>query len=140
MLRAGRLSSRTLTEHALARIAALDPLLHAFLLVTRERALADAERADRELSAGTDRGPLHGIPYGLKDIYATAGIRTTCHSKLLLDHVPQVDCAVEAKLKAGGAVLLGKLATHEFALGGPSFDLPSPPAPNPWNPQPFSRS
>ena len=132
-LRAGTLSSVALTQHALARIAALDPLLHSFVLVTRERALADAERADRELSAGIDKGPMHGIPYGMKDIYNTAGIRTTCHSKLLIDHVPSEDSVVEAKLRAGGAVLLGKLATHEFAIGGPSFDLPFPPARNPWN-------
>jgi aspartyl-tRNA(Asn)/glutamyl-tRNA(Gln) amidotransferase subunit A len=132
-LRAGTLSSLALTQHALARIAALDPLLHAFVLVTRERALADAERADRELASGIDRGPMHGIPYGMKDIYNTAGIRTTCHSKLLIDYVPREDSVVEAKLRAGGAVLLGKLATHEFAIGGPSFDLPFPPARNPWN-------
>jgi aspartyl-tRNA(Asn)/glutamyl-tRNA(Gln) amidotransferase subunit A len=132
-LRAGTVSSVALTQHALARIASLDPLLHAFVLVTKERALADAERADRELKSGIDKGPLHGVPYALKDIYNTAGIRTTCHSKLLLDHVPAEDAVVEAKLKAGGAVLLGKLATHEFAFGGPSFDLPFPPARNPWN-------
>ena len=132
-LRAGTVSSVALTQHALGRIAALDPLLHSFVLVTKERALADAERADRELKSGIDKGPLHGVPYALKDIYNTAGIRTTCHSKLLLDHVPAEDAVVEAKLKAGGAVLLGKLATHEFAFGGPSFDLPFPPARNPWN-------
>jgi aspartyl-tRNA(Asn)/glutamyl-tRNA(Gln) amidotransferase subunit A len=132
-LRAGTVSSVALTQHALARIAALDPLLHSFVLVTKERALADAERADRELKSGIDKGPLHGVPYALKDIYNTAGIRTTCHSKLLLDHVPAEDAVVEAKLKAGGAVLLGKLATHEFAFGGPSFDLPFPPARNPWH-------
>ena len=132
-LRAGTLSSTTLTQHALSRIASLDPLLHAFVLVTKERALADAERADRELKSGIDKGPMHGIPYALKDIYATAGIRTTCHSKLLIDNVPVEDSVVEAKFKAGGAVLLGKLATHEFAIGGPSFDLPFPPARNPWN-------
>jgi aspartyl-tRNA(Asn)/glutamyl-tRNA(Gln) amidotransferase subunit A len=116
----------------------LDGRLNAFVLVTRDRAIADAERADGELQAGIDKGPLHGIPYALKDIYATAGIRTTCHSKLLIDHVPTQDCAVEAKLRAGGAVLLGKLATHEFAFGGPSFDLPFPPARNPWNPDCFT--
>jgi aspartyl-tRNA(Asn)/glutamyl-tRNA(Gln) amidotransferase subunit A len=132
-LRAGTLSSTTLTQHALSRIASLDPLLHAFVLVTKERALADAERADRELKSGIDKGAMHGIPYALKDIYATAGIRTTCHSKLLIDNIPTEDSVVEAKFKAGGAVLLGKLATHEFALGGPSFDLPFPPARNPWN-------
>ena len=132
-LRTGTLSSTALTQHALDRIAALDPLLNAFLLVTKERAVADADRADRELKSGIDKGPLHGIPHALKDIYETAGIRTTCHSKLMVDHVPQEDGTVVAKLAAGGAVLLGKLSTHEFAIGGPSFDLPFPPARNPWN-------
>jgi aspartyl-tRNA(Asn)/glutamyl-tRNA(Gln) amidotransferase subunit A len=132
-LRAGTLTSTALTQHALDRIAALDPLLNAFILVTKERALADADRADRELKAGTDKGPMHGIPHALKDIYETAGIRTTCHSKLMVDHVPQQDGTAVAKLAAGGAVLLGKLSTHEFAIGGPSFDLPFPPARNPWN-------
>ena len=136
-LRAGTLTATALTQHALDRIAALDPLLNAFLLVTKERALADAARADRELKSGIDKGPLHGIPHALKDIYETAGIRTTCHSKLLLDHVPEADGTAAAKLTAGGAVLLGKLATHEFAIGGPSFDLPFPPARNPWNPDYF---
>jgi aspartyl-tRNA(Asn)/glutamyl-tRNA(Gln) amidotransferase subunit A len=137
-LRAGELSSTKLTQHALSRIASFDPQLHAFVLVTKERALADAERADREIRYGIDRGPLHGIPYALKDIYATAGIRTTCHSKLLLDNIPTEDSVVAAKLTAGGAVLLGKLATHEFAIGGPSFDLPFPPARNPWQLEHFT--
>jgi aspartyl-tRNA(Asn)/glutamyl-tRNA(Gln) amidotransferase subunit A len=137
-LRARTLTSAALTRHFLSRIQALDPSLHAFILVTSERALADAERADRELAAGIDNGPMHGIPYAHKDIYATAGIHTTCHSRLLLDNVPATDCTVEAKLRAGGAVLLGKLATHEFALGGPSFDLPFPPARNPWHLEHFT--
>jgi aspartyl-tRNA(Asn)/glutamyl-tRNA(Gln) amidotransferase subunit A len=132
-LRAGAVTSIALTQHALSRIASLDPMLHSFVLVTTERALADADRADRELKSGLDRGPMHGIPYALKDIYATAGIRTTCHSKLLIDNVPSEDCVVETRFKTAGAVLLGKLATHEFAFGGPSFDLPFPPARNPWN-------
>jgi aspartyl-tRNA(Asn)/glutamyl-tRNA(Gln) amidotransferase subunit A len=137
-LRAGSIMSRALTENALTRIATLDPLLHSFITVTSERALSDADRADKELQAGIDRGPLHGIPYALKDIYATAGIVTTCNSALLLDHVPQEDAAVEAKMKSGGAVLLGKLNTHEYAIGGPSFDLPYPPARNPWNLEHFT--
>lgn len=132
-LRDGRLSSEQLTANALARIETLDPALHAFVLVTAERALADARRADGELTSGVDRGPLHGIPYGLKDIFATAGVATTCHSKLMVDHVPAEDAGVVARLTAAGAVLLGKLATHEYALGGPSTDLPFPPARNPWN-------
>jgi aspartyl-tRNA(Asn)/glutamyl-tRNA(Gln) amidotransferase subunit A len=137
-LRAGALTSTALTQHALSRSVSLDPQLHSFVLVTKERALADADRADRELKSGIDRGPMHGIPYALKDIYATAGIRTTCHSRLLIDNVPSQDCVVETKFKAAGAVLLGKLATHEFAFGGPSFDLPFPPARNPWNPDHFT--
>ncbi len=138
MLRAGEVTSRTLTEAALARIDTLDPVLNAFVLVTRERALAEAEAADTEFARGRDAGPLQGVPYALKDIYATAGLRTTCHSNLLRDHVPEADCAVQERLRAGGGVLLGKLGTFEFAIGGPSFDLPFPPARNPWNPEHFT--
>src|SRR3989442_6332627 len=83
--------------------------------------------------AGNDRGPMHGIPYALKDIIETAGIRTTGHSKLRQDHVPKADADIVGRLKAAGGVMLGKLATWEFALGGPSWDLPWPPALNPWN-------
>ncbi|KAA2213041.1 amidase [Teichococcus oryzae] len=132
-LRDGSLTSVRLTQALLDRINALDGALHSFIEVTADRALSDAERADRELAAGRDHGPMQGVPYALKDIYNTAGIRTTCHSKLLLDHVPAQDSVVAAKLAAAGGVLLGKLATHEFAIGGPSFDLPFPPARNPWN-------
>ncbi len=132
-LRAGTLTSTALTRASLERIVALDGGLDSFVLVTAERALADAAAADAELKAGIDKGPMHGIPYGLKDIYDTAAIRTTCHSKLRVDNVPQADSVVAGRLKDGGGVLLGKLATHEFAIGGPSFDLPFPPARNPWN-------
>ena len=86
-----------------------------------------------DFARGVDRGPMQGIPHALKDIYDTAGIRTTCHSKLRVDNVPKEDSVVAAKFAKQGAVLLGKLSTHEFALGGPSFDLPFPPARNPWN-------
>jgi aspartyl-tRNA(Asn)/glutamyl-tRNA(Gln) amidotransferase subunit A len=134
-LRAGTVTAQQLARDALSRIAARDPALQAFLLVTETRALEDARRADEELQAGHDRGPLHGIPYALKDIYDTAGIRTTCHSKLRVDHVPTADSVVAARLNDAGGILLGKLATHEFAIGGPSFDLPFPPSRNPWNPQ-----
>lgn len=133
LLRSGRLTSTALVEGALARIRAFDPSVNAFVTVTEEKALEGAARADRELARGLDRGPLHGIPYALKDIFDTAGVRTTCHSKLFVDHVPTEDSFVAAKLEASGAVLLGKLSTHELALGGPSFDLPFPPARNPWN-------
>jgi aspartyl-tRNA(Asn)/glutamyl-tRNA(Gln) amidotransferase subunit A len=134
MLRSGAITSMALTEHALDRIEAIDPFISSFITLTRESALADAAAADAAFAKGIDKGPMQGIPNALKDIYATAGIRTTCHSKLLLDNVPHEDSVVAARFKAQGAVLLGKLATHEFALGGPSFDLPFPPARNPWNP------
>lgn len=137
-LRSGAVTSRALTEAAFARIDALDSSLHAFVLTTRARAFADAARADADFAESIDKGPLQGIPYALKDIYATAGIRTTCHSALLYDNVPEADCAVQEKLAAGGGVLLGKLGTFEFAIGGPSFDLPFPPARNPWNPDHFT--
>src|SRR5437764_2721816 len=117
-----------------APIAAHDGNLHSFLRLTEEVALAEAEAAERELMAGQVRGPLHGIPYALKDIVETAGIPTTGHSKLRQDYVPSEDAELLKRLKAGGGILMGKLATWEFALGGPSFDLPWPPARNPWNP------
>ena len=132
-LRDGSLTSKALTEHALARAEAFDPKIHAFITITRERALADADAADRDFARGVDRGPLQGIPHALKDIYDTAGILTSCHSKLRQTNVPKQDSAVAARFAAQGAVLIGKLSTHEFALGGPSFDLPWPPARNPWN-------
>ncbi len=83
---------------------------------------------------GALAGQLHGVPVGLKDIIDVAGLPTTCHSKILLGNVARRDAAVTSKLRQAGAVILGKLATHEFAIGGPSFDLPFPPARNPWNP------
>ena len=122
-----------ITRAALDQVAAKDGALHAFITVTADRALADARAADAAFAAGRDAGPMQGIPYALKDIYDTAGIRTTCHSKLRVDVVPETDCVVAQKLTAAGGVLIGKLATHEFAIGGPSFDLPFPPARNPWN-------
>lgn len=133
LLREGKVTSMDLTKHALGRIEALDGALNSFVLVTTERALADAAAADTAFAQGIDKGPMQGIPYALKDIYDTAGIPSTCHSKLRVDIVPAEDCVVEKAFKAQGGVLLGKLATHEFALGGPSFDLPFPPARNPWN-------
>jgi aspartyl-tRNA(Asn)/glutamyl-tRNA(Gln) amidotransferase subunit A len=133
LIRKRELSSLELTRALLARIDTFDPQLSAFITITRERALAQAARADEEIAAGRYRGPLHGIPIGLKDIYYTEGVLTTGHSKIGKSHVPRYDATSAAKLTQAGAVLLGKLATHEFAHGGPSFDLPWPPARNPWN-------
>jgi aspartyl-tRNA(Asn)/glutamyl-tRNA(Gln) amidotransferase subunit A len=129
------LSPVEVTKALLTRIAAHDGTLHSFLRVTEEIALAAAAEAERGLMAGARRGPLHGIPYALKDIIETAGVPTTGHSKLRQNHVPRADADIVARLKAGGGILLGKLATWEFALGGPSWDLPWPPARNPWDPE-----
>ena len=134
LYRGRELSPVEVTKALLARIAAHDGQLHSFLRLTEEIALVEAEAAEREMMAGTRRGPMHGIPYALKDIIETAGIPTTGHSKLRQDHVPAADAELVTRLKSGGGIMLGKLSTWEFALGGPSFDLPWPPARNPWNP------
>lgn len=130
--RSGGLRSEDLVRHFLDRIRRLDPALDVFITLAADRAVADAQAADRAFAAGEDRGPLQGIPYGLKDIIDTRGIRTTCNSWLRADHVPDKDATVVTRLSEGGAVLLGKVGTHEFALGGPGFDLPHPPTRNPW--------
>jgi aspartyl-tRNA(Asn)/glutamyl-tRNA(Gln) amidotransferase subunit A len=137
-LRDGTLTATELVEDALQRIRVLDPTINAFVHLDAARAYAAAGRADRELAAGVDRGPLHGIPYALKDIFDVAGIPTSCHSHLMRDHVAAEDSTVVTRLLDGGAVLLGKLATHEFALGGPSPELPFPPARNPWDTERFT--
>jgi aspartyl-tRNA(Asn)/glutamyl-tRNA(Gln) amidotransferase subunit A len=109
-----------LTEAYLARISAVEPLVNAYVTVVPERARADAAAAEREIAAGRWRGPLHGLPIGLKDLFDTAGVRTTAGSALHRDRVPVVDSFVAARLRAAGAVLLGKHGTHEFAWGGTS--------------------
>ncbi len=129
----GSLSPVALTEAALARISSLDSALHAFIEVTVERARSAAAEAEREIRAGRRRGPLHGIPYGLKDLYDVAGIRTTAHSRVLIDNVAKTDSSATARLEAAGMVLLGKLSTHEFATGGPNPEVPWPCAVSPWN-------
>jgi len=130
---AKQLSPVELAKTHLDRIRRLDPDLNAFLLVTEERALADAKAAEARQMSGALRGRLDGIPIAHKDIYNTAGIRTTAHSKQLEHNVPTRDAHTVSKWADAGTVMLGKLATHEFAFGGPSFDLPWPPARNPWN-------
>jgi aspartyl-tRNA(Asn)/glutamyl-tRNA(Gln) amidotransferase subunit A len=127
------LSPVELTRALLDRAEALDPKINAYILATPELALDQARQAEREIMAGKHRGALHGIPYGAKDVFDTAGIRTTGHSKAYADVVPQSDATAITKLACAGAVLLGKLSTHECAHGGPSFDLPWPPARNPWD-------
>jgi aspartyl-tRNA(Asn)/glutamyl-tRNA(Gln) amidotransferase subunit A len=127
------LSPVELTRALIDRVSALDGQTHSFIEITADLALAQAQRAEAEVMAGLSRGPLHGVPVGLKDIIDLKGVRTTAHSHQLVDNFARSDAFVTQRLKAAGAVILGKLATHEFAMGGPSFDLPFPPARNPWN-------
>ncbi|HEX5451767.1 MAG TPA: amidase family protein, partial [Candidatus Limnocylindrales bacterium] len=107
-LRQGHVSARLLTELCLQRISSIDPRLHSFITVTANQALASADVLDAELARGVDRGPLHGIPVALKDSFATNGIRTTCHSGLFEDWVPDFDAGVVERLHAAGAIILGK--------------------------------
>ncbi len=132
-LRGGGVSAVELTKAALARVERLDKALNAFITVTREMALAEAQQADKELAAGRGRGPLHGIPIALKDLFFTRGVRTTGGSKVFWDFVPDHDAAVVEKLRAAGAVLLGKLNMHELAYGTTSANPHFGPVRNPWD-------
>jgi aspartyl-tRNA(Asn)/glutamyl-tRNA(Gln) amidotransferase subunit A len=132
-LRARRVSAVELAAAANARIGRLNPKLNAFITVTAERAMEEARQADAELAAGRDRGPLHGIPVAVKDLFATRGVRTTGGSKVYADFVPAIDAAVVERLRAAGAVMLGKLNMHEMAYGITSANPHFGPVRNPWN-------
>ncbi len=138
LIRARKLSPVEYTKALLERTEALDPQINAFITRTPEIAMDAAKAAETEITRGGWRGPLHGIAVAVKDIYDTAGVLTSGHSRTCIDRIPTKDSTAVARLKAQGAVLTGKLATHEFAHGGPSFDLPWPPARNPWNTAHFS--
>ena len=131
-LRGGRVTSTQLTEACLTRIATYNPKLNCFITVMREQALAQARGLDAEQRAGRLRGPLHGIPIALKDNIDTAGVRTTAASAVFDDRVPSADAEVTRRLKAAGAVLIGKTNLHEFAMGGTSATSYYGPVRNPW--------
>ena len=133
LLRAKKLSPVEYAKALIERIEQHDKKFNAFLRFTPDIALEDARRAEAEIMRAAWRGPFHGVPYGLKDIVDYTGLPTTGHSKILKDNIAVADAVVTQKLRAAGAVFMGKLSTHEFAVGGPSFDLPWPPARNPWN-------
>jgi aspartyl-tRNA(Asn)/glutamyl-tRNA(Gln) amidotransferase subunit A len=116
-LRARQVSAVELAEESLRRIREAQPRLNAFITITEHLALEQARRADEELARGVDRGPLHGIPYALKDLFATRGIRTTCGSKIFAERITDSDSEVYRKLTDAGAVLMGKTGMHEFAYG-----------------------
>ncbi len=133
-IRSGDLSPVKYTQALLDHIAAHDGQLDSFLRVLDDGALESAALAEIAVKNGETLGPLHGVPFALKDIVDVAGLPTTAHSQILAQQPPKTDhAAVTAKLHDAGGILLGKTATHEFAIGGPSFDLPWPPARNPWN-------
>ena len=133
LLRARKTSSVELTRACIANVERLDGELVAFISKTPARALADAARADRELAAGADRGALHGIPVALKDLYDLKGDVTTAGSKIFADNVATEDSAVAAKLRAAGAVFLGKTNLHEWAFGVTNQNPHFGSAKNPWD-------
>jgi aspartyl-tRNA(Asn)/glutamyl-tRNA(Gln) amidotransferase subunit A len=133
LIHSRRTSSVDLVRACLDRIARHDRELGAFITLTAESALAEAKRADADLANGVDRGPLHGIPIALKDLYDTAGVRTTGGSRIFADRVPERDSAVVEKLRAAGTVSLGKLNLHEWALGVTNQNPHFGPACNPWD-------
>jgi aspartyl-tRNA(Asn)/glutamyl-tRNA(Gln) amidotransferase subunit A len=133
LIAARTLSPVELVEALIQRVEQYDAQTHAFITRTFDLARRQAREAEVEIAAGRRRGALHGIPFALKDIYDTRGILTSGHSRVFIDRIPAEDATATGKLYEAGAVLLGKLATHEMAHAGPSFDLPWPPARNPWN-------
>ena len=133
LIAARTLSPVELVEALIRRVEQYDEQTHAFITRTFDLARQQAKEAEAEIAAGKYRGALHGVPFALKDIYDTRGILTSGHSRVFIDRIPAEDATATTRLYDAGAVLLGKLATHEMAHAGPSFDLPWPPARNPWN-------
>ena len=132
-LRRGETTSLALTEQLIERIARYDQGLNAFITVTADAALQAASEADAERSVGRDLGPLHGVPIALKDLCATAGVRTTAGSKLYEHWVPEEDATVVRRLRDAGAVLLGKTGMHELAYGMDSDNAFFGTIRNPWD-------
>jgi len=132
-LRRKEISPVAIVEECLSRIAKLNPVLHAFITVTGQSALAEARVAEAEIQRGEWRGPLHGIPVSLKDLIDTAGIRTTAASAVHKDRVPSEDAEVVRRLRRAGAVIVGKNNLHEFAYGGSSLISDFGEVRNPWD-------
>ena len=133
LVRERRVSPAELTDACLARIEAVEPRLNAFVTVTADIARAQAREAGDEIAAGRYRGPLHGIPVAVKDLFATKGVRTTAGSRILADWIPDEDATVVRHLREAGAVLLGKLGMHEFAYGVSSVNPHFGDVHNPWD-------
>jgi aspartyl-tRNA(Asn)/glutamyl-tRNA(Gln) amidotransferase subunit A len=138
LIRKRRLSPVELTQAFLERIARLQPTLNAFITVTSDLALKQAREAEREISRGRYRGVLHGIPVALKDLFYTAGVRTTAGSKILRHFVPKENATAVDRMREAGAILLGKTNLHEFAFGATSVNPHYGPVRNPWDPERIS--
>jgi aspartyl-tRNA(Asn)/glutamyl-tRNA(Gln) amidotransferase subunit A len=123
-----------LTRTTLARIGRYNSRLNAYLTLTEELALRQAAEAEREIATGGYRGPLHGIPFALKDLFATKGVRTTAASRILANWAPSADATVVARLRQAGAIIIGKTHMHEFAYGVTNESPHYGPARNPWDP------
>src|SRR5213593_2223662 len=134
LIRSRKVSPVEVTRNILERIEKLQPALNAYITVTRDVAMKSAEEAESEIQQKKWRGPLHGIPIALKDLFDTAGIKTTAGSAVFKDRVPEQDAEVVTRLKAAGVVLLGKLNMHEFAYGGSSTVSQFGAVHNPWEP------
>jgi len=132
-MRHGKISAVELTRACLSRIEKLNPKVNAFITVMAEQSLAQARVLEAELRAGKSRGALHGIPVALKDLFDTAGVRTTCGSAVFADRIPTEDAEVVRRLKAAGAVIVGKTNMHEFAYGATSIPSHYGAVHNPWN-------
>jgi aspartyl-tRNA(Asn)/glutamyl-tRNA(Gln) amidotransferase subunit A len=137
-IRTGALSPVKLVEATLARIGTLDKRLHAFIAVTGDRALAEARAAEMLRRAGPDLGPLHGVPYAVKDLYDVKGVATTAGTRLLANHVAAQDCAAVRRLAAAGMVLVGKTHTVQFAFGAVGINHDHGTPHNPWHPTPHA--
>jgi aspartyl-tRNA(Asn)/glutamyl-tRNA(Gln) amidotransferase subunit A len=133
LLAARELSSSETVKATLARLEHLDGKLNAFITVSGEQAIAEAKKADDEIARGRYRGPLHGVPVSIKDLFETAGVRTTAGSKILADWIPESDSAVIERLRAAGAIIIGKTNLDEFGHGGTSTLSHFGPVHNPWN-------
>jgi len=133
LIRKKQISPLELTKSYLDRIKKLNPTLNAYLAVTEEEAIAAARKAEREIAKGNYRGPLHGIPFSIKDNIATKGVTTTAGSKILSDWVPDFDATVVERLKEAGAIILGKTNMHEWAKGSNSINPFYGTSYNPWD-------
>jgi aspartyl-tRNA(Asn)/glutamyl-tRNA(Gln) amidotransferase subunit A len=133
LLATRELSSSETVKATLARLERLDGKLNAFITVPGEQAIAEAKKADDEIARGGYRGPLHGVPVTIKDLFATARVRTTAGSKILADWIPETDSAVVERLRAAGAIIIGKTNLDEFGHGGTSTLSHFGPVHNPWN-------